>query len=247
MSTYKTLGIIIKRRNINEADRLLTVMTEKQGKITVIAKGVRRTLSKLGSHLEPYNLVNFVLAEGRNFDTVTGAVVEKYYDGVGADLNRMTRAGRIAELIDNLTHEREEHKKLFWLLNSSLDYLNKTGNNLVDLYFFVNALAELGYCPELYECASCREEIDPESIIWNHEHGGIVCGDCQISGETIEAEVVKVLRLFLKKEPSVVEKLTISAELSAKVEAVLMGFIKYINQRDLNSEKFLQSVKCEAM
>lgn len=243
MASYKTLGIIIKRRNINEADRLLTVMTERHGKVVIIAKGARRHLSKLGSHLEPYNLVNFVMAEGRNFDTLTGAVVEQYHREIASDLGRMARAGRFGEMVDVLTHDREEHLQLFKLMVDCLDYLDKNGNPLIDLYFFVNALNTLGYCPELYECVSCREKIKPEEIGWNNEHGGVICSACQSDDDIIDQEVVKILRLFLERDVTVVGQVKETDGLASKVERTLISFINHINQKELRCDKFWKSIK----
>ena len=73
MGTYKTRGIIIKRSNYSEADRILTIYTEKLGKIRVNAKGIRKIKSKLAGSLEPFCLTDFVIAEGRNLD-----IVKKY-------------------------------------------------------------------------------------------------------------------------------------------------------------------------
>ncbi len=245
MATYKTLGIVIKRRNIGEADRLLTVVTQRYGKMTVVAKGVRRTLSKLGSHLEPYNLVNFVMTEGRSLDIITGAVVEKYHRGVADDLEKLSRASRIGEMVDVLTNDREEYPQLFQLVVDSLDYLNRNKSELVDQYFFINALNILGYCPELYECVGCRGKIDPERIGWDHEHGGVVCGGCQKGSSNIEAEGVKILRLFLENGPSVIEKLNVGEKSVRELEDILMGFVKHINQKDLKCDRFWQSIRSQ--
>lgn len=242
MSTYKTLGIVIKRRNINEADRLLTVLTEKHGKITVVAKGVRKPLSRLGSHLEPFHLVNLVLAEGRNMDTVTGAVVEHYNNSLHNDLNKVGRASRFSELIDVFTHDKEEHRKLFHLFNDCLTYLDGAQRKGIDLYFFVNTLSILGYCPELYECVSCRREIKPETIGWNDEHGGVVCDECVKDGKQVSSDAIKVLRLFLDKNVYVLEKIYLTDSLVKSIEELLSGFVSHINQKELKCDKFLRNI-----
>jgi len=66
MKSYKAEGIVIKRKNFGEADRILTVFTKKYGKIKVLAKGVRRITSRRGPNVELFNQVELVLHQGRN-------------------------------------------------------------------------------------------------------------------------------------------------------------------------------------
>ena len=75
--TYKSRGIVLRRTNLGEADRILTILTEKFGLIRVVAKGVRKTLSHLAGHLEPFCVAEFLIAEGRNLDIITGAEIQK--------------------------------------------------------------------------------------------------------------------------------------------------------------------------
>ncbi|MDO8513122.1 MAG: DNA repair protein RecO [bacterium] len=246
MPTYKTLGIVIRRRNINEADRMLTILTEEQGKVTVVAKGVRKTLSRLGGHLELFNLVNFVLAKGRSMDIVTGAVVERQRGEIAIDLDKVARASRFAELIDILVHDKEEHRKLFWLFEDCLNYLDRSkGANLVDLYFFINTLSYLGYLPELYECVKCRERLKEGNIGWSHGQGGVLCGDCLDEGIRTDVESIKLLRLLAEEEPSVVEQLNLSRELVQNVQEVLSGFVNFLSQRELKCDKFWKSLQVD--
>ena len=72
---YKTPGIVLTRFDLGEADRVLTVLTPHEGKLKVIAKGVRKPTSRLGGSLEPFAELHLVLARGRTFDIVTQASV----------------------------------------------------------------------------------------------------------------------------------------------------------------------------
>ena len=71
--SYRTQAIVLGHIEYGEADRILKLFTFEQGKITAIAKGVRKIRSRKAGHLEPFTRVNLFLAKGRNMDIITQA------------------------------------------------------------------------------------------------------------------------------------------------------------------------------
>lgn len=124
MRNYKTEGIIIKRSNFSEADRILTIFTGHYGKIKVIAKGVRKITSKRGGNVELCNLAEITLHEGRNFDILTEASVKESFLNIKKDLIKIAWAYHICELVDGLCPEKQENRKVFANLISTLKILN---------------------------------------------------------------------------------------------------------------------------
>ena len=135
MATYKTQGIIIKRRNFGEADRILTIYTKRSGKISAIAKGVRKPLSKLGGHLELFYVTDFILSEGRNFDIVAGAELCEDFPKLRKNLHATEQAFYISELTDKLLHDEIESRKIYSLLYETLKNINNYGDMLFLRYF----------------------------------------------------------------------------------------------------------------
>lgn len=142
--TYKTEGIILKRVNFGEADRILTIFTKRYGKIKVIAKGVRKTTSKKGGFLELFNDVALFLSEGKNFDIITETEVINSFEKIRGNLRLVGRAFQIAEIADRLTAEREENQRVFELLRKSFQDLNR-GKREAVLSFEIELLKELGF------------------------------------------------------------------------------------------------------
>lgn len=114
--TYKTEGIILARRNIGEADRLLTVFSKHYGKLRVIAKGVRRTTSRKRGALELFSQTTLYLAKGKTFDIITEAEVKNNFNQWRKDLLRVGVAYHLAEIVSKLTREGQEHRKVYDLL-----------------------------------------------------------------------------------------------------------------------------------
>jgi len=123
--TYKTEGIIIKRQNLGEADRLLTIFTKHFGKIKAIAKGVRQLKSRKAGSLELFNQAVFWLAEGKSLDIITDVKVVSFFDKKKKDLKTIEKAFKIAELIDCLTVEKERNTKIFTLLKNTFSGLER--------------------------------------------------------------------------------------------------------------------------
>ncbi|MGH2737839.1 MAG: DNA repair protein RecO, partial [Actinomycetota bacterium] len=71
MPLYKEQGIVLGSIKLAEADKIVTILTQGEGKIRAVAKGIRRTTSRFGARLEPFTHVNVMLYRGRNLDTVT--------------------------------------------------------------------------------------------------------------------------------------------------------------------------------
>lgn len=148
--SYKIEGIVIKRLNYREADKLVTVLTKNQGKIILIAKGIRKINSRRAPHLELFNDISAYATKGRNFDILTEVQTIQVYREIRTDLNKVAFAYRIAEVIDRLCPEREDHYQVYLLCQKTLLQLNLLqGDNLKSLVddFILELLIELGYLP----------------------------------------------------------------------------------------------------
>ncbi len=124
MRSFKTEGVVIKRRNLGEADRILTVFTKHHGKITISAKGVRRITSKRSGHIELLNLVSMSLYKGRTVSTLTEVETINNFSDIKSDLKSCGLAYHICELIDGLCAENQENYQVFSLLCSVLSKLS---------------------------------------------------------------------------------------------------------------------------
>jgi len=117
--TYKTEGIILKRTNYGEADRILTIFTKHYGKIRVMAKGVRKLSSRKAGSLELFNQSLLFLVKGKNMDLITEAEVVNLFKNWRKDLNKVALAYYFCELVDKLTPDNQPHPLVFELLRQS--------------------------------------------------------------------------------------------------------------------------------
>jgi DNA repair protein RecO (recombination protein O) len=123
---FKTEGIILKRHNVGEADRILTVFSKQYGKIRVLAKGVRRITSRRAGHLEVFTHVVLTIHISHAMDLVTEASSVRNGSLFDADAARLGYAYCVCELIDQLLADHQEHEDVFYLLRDGLMALLKT-------------------------------------------------------------------------------------------------------------------------
>jgi len=160
---YKTEGIIIKRINFAEADRILTIFTKHYGKIKAIAKGIRRIKSRRAPHLELFNDVSLFLAKGKDLDIITEAQLINSFSNLRKDLRKIGLGFEICELVDQLTREGQVQRRVFNLLLAclnDLNHLNKEERRKVEA-FKKELLEELGFLPS----GKSLEKIDINRVI----------------------------------------------------------------------------------
>ena len=115
MRSFRTEGIVIKRKNFGEADRILTVITKNRGKISVIAKGVRKISSRRSSHIELLNLSVFSCHDAK-MPILTEVETLNHYSNLKSDLEKSGYAFYVCELVDGLLPEHQENRAVFNLL-----------------------------------------------------------------------------------------------------------------------------------
>ncbi len=125
--TYKTEGIILKRRNAGEADRVVTIFTRRYGKVVAIAKGVRKIHSRRAGSLEPATQAAIFFAKGKTFDVITQVELINSFSRARQNLERLTQVNQILEIIDLTTRENQEHGRVYEILVTTLTSLNQDG------------------------------------------------------------------------------------------------------------------------
>lgn len=143
---YRTEGVILAHRNFGEADRILTIYTRDFGKITCLAKGVRRPRSRKAGHVELGNWCRVFIAKGKNLDLLTEVEAKRAFGIADFSESKANNIYHLLELIEKLTVEHQENQKVFILL---VGFLKKVAGgedfNLVSVIFKVKLLSLLGF------------------------------------------------------------------------------------------------------
>jgi hypothetical protein len=144
MATYTTEGIVLKRKDFGEADKVITLWTQRFGKISIIAKGVRRITSRRAGNVELLNRVKVYLYKGKNY-TLTEAEALETFENVKSNLTLSSAAFHIVELMDRLTVEDQPNSVVYSLLVATLQLLDRNPRQIFIRAFEVKLLSLLGF------------------------------------------------------------------------------------------------------
>jgi DNA repair protein RecO (recombination protein O) len=177
--SFKTLGIVLRKREWRGADLLFSVYTREFGRIEVVATGVKKITSKLHGHLSSLGLVELVFVEGKNFNKLTHAfLVEKFDLKTGEDLSYWSA---IAEIF--LESFRTEEKNIIvWdilvgALKAILDSGDKEKKKFILNIFLIKIIITMGYELKLDNCVSCGNAL-ATPYRFNFEERGFICRNC---------------------------------------------------------------------
>jgi len=159
VGSYRDDGVVLRTQKLGEADRIVTVLARRSGRIRAVAKGVRRTKSRFGARLEPFTHVDLMLYTGRTLDVITQAeTVRSYGEALTGDYPRYTTGVAMLETAERFTAiENEPALRQFLLLVGGLRTLveqQREPRLVLDAYL-LRSLAVAGYAPALDECAIC--------------------------------------------------------------------------------------------
>jgi DNA repair protein RecO (recombination protein O) len=241
--TSKTEALVLRTRDLGEADRLLVLLTPARGKLRAVVRGARKPKSKLGGHLEPFTHVSVELVQGKNLAIVTGAQVLHSFLPVKEDLVRLGQASYVCELTDCFAPEGEENRPLFDLVVSSLSSLAEGGETVLRC-FEVRLLGIMGYGPEMRVCSSCRATLTSPGA-FSPSLGGGLCPACALvepGAFRVSPAAFQTLRYLQTAAPASVLSARVDAHVLRELGQVLGGYTRYILEEKPRSATFLENL-----
>lgn len=186
--------MVVRTIRLGEADRIITLVTPEHGKVRAVAKGVRKTKSKLAGRLDLVTHVSLLCWRGRELDVITQAEIIDLYRPIREDLDKMPVAFTMIEAVDQVAVERHAMPDLFRMLTGALSTLAGDGGAVLLGAFLWKLLALEGVSPVVDACASCRE---PHPLVaFDEAIGGFLCRSCR-SGHAVSAEAMALVRQIL--------------------------------------------------
>ena len=235
---YKYTGIILKKRNVGETDRILTIYTLENGKVRSLAKGVRKPHAKLAATLENIILADITIERTRGLGKITGSIIENNFTALKKDCQATLEVFSALNLFDKLVDFESPDQKVFHLLRDYLiaaDSCAAKSNNdkqfLLRLGFVIKLLHELGYTLEVKSCVKCGNPLSKNRPAFSARHGGMLCADCAEknydSKISVQANAVKMIRLFLHNKMSALKKIQADRKDCDSVSAILGEFLRW--------------------
>lgn len=234
MPTYRDEVVVLRTHKLGEADRIVTMLSRRHGKLRAVAKGVRRTSSRFGSRLEPFMVADVLLYQGRSLDIIQQAEsLGAYGADIAVHYDRYTSAHAMVEAADRL-NEAEATPHQYLLLVGGLRALAKgehASRSVLDSYL-LRAMALSGWAPGLGDCARCGAPGPHDAFV--AQAGGMVCRDCAPAGAArVAAPTAQLLRALMAGEWDAVD--TAAPASSAAASGLIAAYAQWHLERGIRS------------
>lgn len=210
-------AIILRKKEVGETDRLYTLYTETAGKVSVMAKGVRKSEAKLAGQLETLMQGLVIVVKGRGAGRIAGAVAENSFLAIRTDGDILQGVLASVNMFDRLVEWDEPDEILFHLLFTyliSVDECMKQEKKekiiLLTTSFLFQVFAHLGYALEMNKCVISGKKLHiGEKHFFSPSAGGVITAISSApSGDVfpVSENVIKLLRIFLTQKLEMITK-----------------------------------------
>jgi DNA repair protein RecO (recombination protein O) len=243
---YTEDAVVLRRIAVGETDRILVLFTRERGKLSAIAKGARRPLSRLGGGTEPFSQATVQLALGQNLDVLTQCRVERSFPGLRRDMAKVGYGSYMLEMADAGLAERQPQPELWDLLVASLTLLEEaTAPDLLTRAFEIAAMSVLGYEPELAACVRCRQQVDAAGSAFHPLRGGMLCPRCagrSAGGVSLSAAGLAVMQSMLSRPLNQFHRSDSPEALRRELARCLVPYVRQRLDAPLHSLQFIEDV-----
>ena len=232
-----TKGLILREVKYKEADRILTVLTEDMGKITVKARGALRKSSKVAAATQLFAFSELTMFENKGRWSVNeGSTIEEF-KGLRNDISALAMAAYFAECVEALADEGSPDPGMLQLI---LNCLFALSNGLYDQQhiktaFEMRLMCIAGYEPDLSACAVCGEP-EPKEPRFSPQNGIICCRGCRKS-------IHEALRYILYAEPKKLMAYSIPEDAAQKAADAAETYLLTQTERRFNALNYWKQVK----
>lgn len=245
---YKSVkGVVLREVRYKEADKILTLYTDKEGKITASAHGAYSKRSMLASATQVLTCSDFELDYRNGRYTVKEAQIIEAFNNVKKDIADFSLGCYFAECIESFSMEDVQDERLLRLLLNSLFALDNSlyPQKQIKAAFELKLASFIGYEPDLNACNVCGK-ISPEDIIFCAAGGNICCSSCYKPdmGERalISADVLEAMRFIIKSGLKRFISFSLTEEKLNELFRVSESYLKYHSDRRINTLDYWKSL-----
>lgn len=193
MEKINTKGIVLRRLDYQEADRIVRFITADKGKVSVIAKGVRKAKSKLAGGIELFSISEVGFIKGKSdLGTLVSCRLEKHFDNIVKDIDKTMLGYQMLKKVDKVT-EDNDNEEFYAIIKTSLNALDDASIpiELIEIWFVLRVLDAEGRLPNLMTNSKGEKLEEKESYTFDFDSMSFIE---KANGEFIASDI-KFLRL----------------------------------------------------
>ena len=247
------LAIVLERRDFREFDQIITLLTLEQGKITVLARGLKKITAKNASALEPSSLIEVEIVPGKEIAHLIKSQVIEIFASLRHDLKKIAHASTVLRLVDRLIKGEEPDARIFELVRSFLFFIESSSapapGTIAGLV--LKLVSELGFTPILDRCVLCGVPLPPQATyVFDLGGGGVICQACveqkkfaehQLVGN-VSATTLDRLKFFLSAEWDEIQASHHEPAEDDMVEALVYHFALYHSGQKLPDWRNMKNI-----
>jgi len=246
MPYVKTKGIVVREVKVGEYDKILTVVTEELGKISVSARGVRRSGNRCSAGTQIFSYCEWVLYRGKNTYVLNSCeIIDSFYE-IRQDMTLLTYAAHMLRLLQDVTYENQPATELLNVFLHALKaLLNKNRTpSLVVRIFALKTVQLMGFEPCVSGCCLCGTK-EISDLFFSFKYCGFVCEKCRISVEDavpVKPGTAKALIYVLCAEPGKAFGFELSPDVLKNFEEIVDCFVDDRLEKKYSKIDFLQEI-----
>lgn len=250
---FTTNVINLKSYNLSEADKIIVMYSKEKGLIKGVAKGLKKTTSKLGGRMDMLVANKLMINKGKTLDTICQAEALNTFFNLRNDMDKLFYAMYASEIISNFGSENDPNsEEIYTLFYSLLDKLSqaKTKENILlnIIKFQLKIMDITGYSIELNDCVKCLKEPNSEEIYFSIEQGGILCKDCSTNlckKVKIPKKIIEFLNAMLQSDFETKTKYDdlMTEKIGDICINLLKNYIEYYSPKKFKTTQMLESIR----
>lgn len=232
MPSYPLRALVLRKTKLGESDLILTLLAADGRQVRAVAKGARKTRSRIGARAEPFTVLDLLLHTGRSLETIAEAETVASHDRIRSDYDRATAAAVVADVLDKVSLDGQTEPQLFDMALVTLDVMEDAppeALRMLVMAFLLKSLAMHGYRPSLDACAACAGEAGAAPA-FSIDAGGVLCEACAASAPAalpLEPETRALLRSLMRSRMADVAAIDAPPPVQTAVTRLVRAYMSF--------------------
>ncbi len=242
----KTRGVVVKTINLGEADKIITLLSEKFGKIQAVAKGARRTRSRFIAGTQLFCYGDFLLYKGKTWHYVNQADIINSFYKIRNDLEVLSGSTYIVQLIAEVAQPEQPSEALFDLAVEALRTMSEGEGDtqLVIRAVELKIMDIAGFRPVLSRCVNCGKA---QRLHWfSPSSGGVLCNDCRktdVCCYNISPATLEFMKTLINWNLTRVRCIKINNKILKELESIMRAFIGIHIDKSFSTVRFMDNIR----
>lgn len=245
-------AIMLRATEHGDYDKIITFFTLKRGRVSLIAKGAKKSVKRFAGILELFSVLNLVwtYGRGRGLPILQEASIVHPFEQIRTNITKTAYASYWCELVYQWMEQGQKQPSLYKLLEHVLDQLNseRLSHEILHIAFQLHFMRISGFRPGLDNCANCQtplDEFERSSVVFNVKRGGILCEKCSPGKPghlSFSKGTIKLLRWVMNAPLGRLHRLRFSDQAIEESHKILEAFVPYHLGKETKSLRFLKQL-----